>query len=127
MLQWVRMRTGRSSGTGRIPRPNVASRPWSVVASKTIASASARIAAAIAAPSSDRSPTASYAAIIRSTAHPRLTAVGRAFFNALAEPRRVARRAYAPLSRIRAAVRAIPMAATWPIAGAPRMIMFRMA
>ena len=57
VLQWVRMRTGRSSGVGRISSPKPASRPWSVVASKTIASASARIARAIAKPSSVSSPT----------------------------------------------------------------------
>ena len=43
VLQWVRIRTGRPSGTGRTASPKPASRPWSVVASKTIASASARM------------------------------------------------------------------------------------
>ena len=49
VLQWVRTRSGRSSGTRQdLQRRSGASRPWSSVASKTMASASARIAAAIA-------------------------------------------------------------------------------
>ena len=84
-------------------------------------------AAAISSPSSDRSPTASYAAISRSTAQPRLTAVGRETRRALAPPRIVARRAYGRESANLAAVSARPIAATWPIAGAPRTIISRMA
>src|SRR5438034_3107857 len=127
VLQWVRIRSGPNSRTGRAASPNTASRPWSVVASVTIASASSRSAAATAMPSSGRSPTASKRAIIRSTAQPRLTAVGRAARSAAAAARRIARRAIAVVSVARSAERASPMAATWPIAGAPRTTIWRIA
>ncbi len=127
VLQWVRIRSGPSSRAGRTAAPNPASRPWSSVASKTMASASARTAAAIASPSSDRSPTASYADITRSTAQRRLTAVGRELRRTLAAPRSVARRAYGRVDRLAFAVSASPTAAACPIAGAPRMIISRIA
>ena len=129
VLQWVRMRSGRSSGGGSSARPKSASRPWSVVASRTIASASARSASAIAAavlrqvadlrrsgPSSGRPPSA------------RLTAVGRDCTRALAPPAQdrppgVRRRRRG----IRSADSASPIAATWPIAGAPRTTISRIA
>jgi len=56
-----------------------------------------------------------------------LIAVGRALMSALAEPRSVARRAYGKEVRIFSAVIARPIAAAWPIAGAPRMTISRMA
>ena len=63
----------------------------------------------------------------RSTAQARLTAVGRALRSALAAPRSVARRAYGRESANSAAVSASPIAATWPMAGAPRTIISRIA
>ncbi len=51
--------------------------------------------------------------------------MGRDWMSALDAPRSVARRAYGRVSRILSAVSASPMAATWPMAGAPRMTMWR--
>src|SRR6185369_9914816 len=65
--------------------------------------------------------------MIRSTAQRRLTAVGRALIRALAEPRRVARRAYGMPSRWCSALSDMPIAATWPMAGAPRTTISRIA
>ena len=92
-----------------------------------IVSVSARIASAMASPSSDRSPTASYAAMTRSTAQRRLTAVGRALMSVFAAPRNVARRAYGRVVRALSAVSVSPIAPTWPMAGAPRTIISRIA
>ncbi len=54
VLQWVRIRSGPNSRVGSAASPNSASRPWSVVASATIASASSRSAAAIDRPVLDQ-------------------------------------------------------------------------
>src|SRR4051794_22762927 len=54
-------------------------------------------------------------------------AVGRALMSAFAPPRNVARRAYGMLSRMFSADIAMAIAATWPIAGAPRTIISRIA
>ncbi len=93
MLQWVSSWSGRSGGSGRSPAPRRAMTAWSAVASKTMASASARIAR-------DRRPIVGELADRRVAGHHAVrgpadrTAVGRALTRALAAPRRIARRAY---------------------------------
>src|SRR4051812_5302434 len=57
----------------------------------------------------------------------RFTAVGRAERNEDADARRIARRANGSVSAARSADSARPIAATWPMAGAPRTIIWRMA
>ncbi len=93
---------------GASARPCSASRPWSSVASAQIASASAHMASAMTVPSSSSEPTDSIRASIRSTAQPRLTAVGRAFRSVLAAARMIARRANGLRSIPRPAVSARP-------------------
>ena len=140
----ARSRTGRRpavrccSGSGCGPagpraragssRPKPAIRPWSVVASKTIASASSRIASAIAPPSSDRSPI-SLVAGHHPVDRPAQVDRGRPGVDegvgAAAERRPPGVR---PRRRgLRSALIASPIAATWPMAGAPRTIISRIA
>ena len=129
VLQWVRIRSGPNSRVGQAPpgRTRPAGRGRSV-ASATIASASARSAAAIASPSS-RQVADRLVAGHHPVDRPAEVDRGRAGARGARPPRRaaIARRAYGCVSRARSADSARPIAATWPIAGAPRTTIWRIA
>ena len=128
MLQWVRIRSGPNSLTGSAASPNSASRPWSVVAS-----ADDRVGLGAERRGDRVAVLGQVADRLEAGHHPvdRPAEVDRRRAGAAKRGRGAARGSpggrTAACPRARSADRARPIAATWPIAGAPRTTIWRIA